>query len=118
MSVELLDNPRFFGFRVRRQIDGKTYQEYFSLKANGKRMRGAARAEVKAVAEARDATLKELQQKNRDRKDKEIEWIPRANSRHLVSNEAREERHAHSSIPGGCDVSRPWQDRQYHRFYC
>ena len=50
MSVELLDNPRFFGFRVRRQIDGKTYQEYFSLKANGKRMRGAARAEVKAVA--------------------------------------------------------------------
>ena len=69
MSVELLDNPRFFGFRVRRQIDGKTYQEYFSLKANGKRMRGAARAEVKAVAEARDATLKELQQKNRDRKD-------------------------------------------------
>ena len=33
MSVELLDNPRFFGFRVRRQIDGKTYQEYFSLKA-------------------------------------------------------------------------------------
>ena len=63
MSVELLDNPRFFGFRVRRQIDGKTYQEYFSLKANGKRMRGAARAEVKAVADARDTTLKELQQK-------------------------------------------------------
>ena len=58
MSVELLDNPSFFGFRVRRQIDGKTYQEYFSLKANGKRMRGAARAEVKAAADARDATLK------------------------------------------------------------
>ena len=41
MSVELLDNPRFFGFRVRRQIEGKTYQEYFSLKASGKRLRGA-----------------------------------------------------------------------------
>ena len=44
MSVELLDNPRFYGFRVRRQIDGKTYQEYFSLKENSKRMRGAKKA--------------------------------------------------------------------------
>ena len=44
MSVELLDNPRFHGFRVRRQIDGKTYQEYFSLKESGKRLRGAKRA--------------------------------------------------------------------------
>ena len=52
MSVELLDNPRFFGFRVRRQIEGKTYQEYFSLKENSKRMRGAKRAEVKAIADA------------------------------------------------------------------
>ena len=44
MSVELLDNPRFYGFRVRRQIDGKTYQEYFSLKENSKRMRGAKKS--------------------------------------------------------------------------
>ena len=32
MAVELLDTERFHGFRVRRQIAGKTYQEYFSLK--------------------------------------------------------------------------------------
>ena len=54
MSVELLDTPRFHGFRVRRQIAGKTFQEYFSLKENGKRIRGARRAEIKAEAEARD----------------------------------------------------------------
>jgi hypothetical protein len=52
MSVELLDTTRFHGFRVRRQIAGKTFQEYFSLKANGKRMRGADRAKVKAKAES------------------------------------------------------------------
>lgn len=57
MSVELLDSPRFHGYRVRRQIHGKTYQEYFPLKHNGKRLRGERRARVKAQAEARDAEL-------------------------------------------------------------
>ena len=63
MSVELLDTTRFHGFRVRRQIAGKTFQEYFSLKANGKRLRGADRAKVKAKAEARDAVLARQQAK-------------------------------------------------------
>lgn len=65
MSVELLDNDRFYGLRVRRQIDGKTYQEYFSLKADGKRLTGKARAAVKAQAEARDAELAGIQSKSR-----------------------------------------------------
>ncbi len=73
MSVELLDNPRFHGFRVRRQIDGKTYQEYFSLKENGKRLRGARRAAVKEIAEARDAELAKLQQKSKEKADREIQ---------------------------------------------
>lgn len=73
MSVELLDNPRFHGFRVRRQIEGKTYQEYFSLKQNGKRLRGAARAAVKEVAEKRDAELAVVQQRSKDKADKEIQ---------------------------------------------
>ena len=73
MSVELLDNPRFFGFRVRRQIEGKTYQEYFSLKEGGKRLRGVKRAAVKTVAEDRDAELARLQQRIRDKADKEIQ---------------------------------------------
>lgn len=63
MSVELLDTTRFHGFRVRRQIAGKTFQEYFSLKANGKRIRGAERAKVKAKAEARDSVLARQQAK-------------------------------------------------------
>jgi hypothetical protein len=63
MSVELLDTTRFHGFRVRRQIAGKTYQEYFSLKKDGKRLRGAPRAAVKAQAEERDEVLQKLQAK-------------------------------------------------------
>ena len=73
MSVELLDNPRFHGFRVRRQVEGKTYQEYFSLKENGKRLRGAKRAAVKEEAEKRDAELARLQAKAKDKADKEIQ---------------------------------------------
>jgi hypothetical protein len=63
MSVELLDTTRFHGFRVRRQIAGRTYQEYFSLKKDGKRVRGAERAKVKEGAEKRDAQLEKLQVK-------------------------------------------------------
>ena len=63
MSVELLDTTRFFGFRVRRQIAGQTFQEYFSLKKNGKRLRGADLAKVKAKAENRDAVLARQQSK-------------------------------------------------------
>ena len=70
MSVELLNNPRFYGYRVRRQIEGQTYQEYFSLKENSKRLRGAKKNEVKAVADSRDAELKALQQKQRDKNDR------------------------------------------------
>lgn len=72
MSVELLDTPRFFGYRVRRQIQGKTYQEYFSLKENGKRLRGERRATVKAQAEARDAQLERQQATLQRKRAKEI----------------------------------------------
>ncbi len=72
MSVELLDSPRFYGFRVRRQIAGKTYQEYFSLKDNGKRVRGAKRAAAKSQADVRDAELSVLQKKAREKAAKEV----------------------------------------------
>ena len=72
MSVELLDTPRFHGFRVRRQIDGKTYQEYFSLKEGGKRIRGAKRNAIKAQAGARDRELAELQSKAKDKAAREV----------------------------------------------
>lgn len=72
MSVELLDTARFHGFRVRRQIDGRTYQEYFSLKADGKRIRGAQRGAIKALAEARDVELAGQQQQARERVAREV----------------------------------------------
>lgn len=65
MSVELLDTSRFYGYRVRRQIGGKTYQEYFSLKQNGKRIRGEDRNKVKKKAESRDLVLQRSQTKAR-----------------------------------------------------
>ena len=65
MSVELLNTTRFFGFRVRRQIDGQTFQEYFSLKKNGKRLRGEERSQIQAKAENRDGVLAKLQKKTR-----------------------------------------------------
>lgn len=72
MSVELLDTPRFHGYRVRRQINGKTYQEYFSLKENGKRIRGAKRNGIKQTAEARDAELAKVQSESREKAAREV----------------------------------------------
>lgn len=72
MSVELLDTPRFFGYRVRRQILGKTYQEYFSLKENGKRLRGERRAQIKARAEDRDEALARQQHSLQQKRAKEV----------------------------------------------
>ena len=72
MSVELLDTPRFHGYRVRRQINGKTYQEYFSLKEGGRRIRGAKRERIRRKAEARDADLSGQQRNARDKAAREV----------------------------------------------
>ncbi|MEZ5558901.1 MAG: hypothetical protein R3E86_10235 [Pseudomonadales bacterium] len=61
MSVEFLDTERFYGYRVRRQVAGRAYQEYFPLNDGGRRLRGAERARVRARARARDAELAERQ---------------------------------------------------------
>ncbi len=84
MSVELLDTPRFFGYRVRRQILGKTYQEYFSLKDGGKRIRGDRRAEVKARAEARDAELARQQETLQRKRAKEVRLDGRGQVRGIL----------------------------------
>jgi len=84
MSVELLDTPRFHGFRVRRQINGKTYQEYFSLKANGKRIRGAQRAKIKGQAEARDAELARSQRSAKEKAAREVHIDSRGRVRGIL----------------------------------
>lgn len=63
MSVKLLDNDSFYGYRVRRTVNGKLYQEYFSLKANGKRASGAMRKRIEAQAKARDTELAQEQER-------------------------------------------------------
>ncbi|QQD18867.1 hypothetical protein I6N98_03095 [Spongiibacter nanhainus] len=62
MSVKLLDNKAFYGFRVRRTVAGELYQEYFSLKKDGKRLEGRQKKAVEKEAIARDAEL-EAEQK-------------------------------------------------------
>lgn len=98
MSVELLDNPRFHGFRVRRQVDGKTYQEYFSLKENGKRLRGAKRSSVKAKAEQRDGELSAEQAKNKDRADKEINLDEKGQVRGILCRLKREKSGSYTPV--------------------
>ena len=63
MSVKLIDNDAFYGYRVRRTVDGKLFQEYLSLKKDGKRMGPKLRKEVLKTAEARDEELLAMQKK-------------------------------------------------------
>ena len=67
MSVKLLDNEAFYGYRVRRTVSGKLYQEYFSLKRDGQRLLGRQRKSVEQQALRRDQELAELQGKARQR---------------------------------------------------
>lgn len=67
MSVKLLDNAAFYGYRVRRTVNGKQFQEYFSLKRAGERLQGRAKKAVELAAFRRDEELEQLQNKTRER---------------------------------------------------
>jgi len=67
VSVKLLDNEAFYGYRVRRTVSGQLYQEYFSLKQNGNRLQGRSKKQVEQAALARDAELAQLQDKTREK---------------------------------------------------
>ena len=71
MSVKLIDNDAFYGYRVRRTVDGKLFQEYLSLKKGGKRMGATAQKKVLSQAKARDLELEEAQRKAKERKKSE-----------------------------------------------
>jgi len=57
VSIKLLDNEAFYGYRVRRTVNGKLYQEYFSLKKDGRRMGPKLKKQVERKAIARDEEL-------------------------------------------------------------
>lgn len=67
MSVKLLDNDAFYGYRVRRTVNGKLYQEYFSLKKNGERIQGRSKKLIEQAALHRDEELAQLQNKMREK---------------------------------------------------
>lgn len=61
MSVKLIDNAAFYGYRVRRSVAGKLHQEYFSLKIGGKRASNSVKKVVKEQAKKRDDVLAQQQ---------------------------------------------------------
>lgn len=63
MSVKLLDNEAFYGYRVRRTVNGKLYQEYYSLKKAGKRIGPRLKRKVELEAIERDEALIEEQKR-------------------------------------------------------
>lgn len=67
MSVKLLDNDAFYGYRVRRTVNGKLYQEYFSLKQDGDRVQGRNKKLVEQAAVRRDEELAQMQNKIREK---------------------------------------------------
>ncbi len=75
MSVKLIDNEAFYGFRVRRTVNGRLYQEYMSLKKGGKRLGPRQTRSVERLAEARDEELRQEQQKSRQRRKPELCFI-------------------------------------------
>lgn len=67
MSVKLLDNEAFYGYRVRRTVNGQLYQEYFSLKQNGEKAQGRNKKLIEQAALHRDEELAQLQDKTREK---------------------------------------------------
>jgi len=63
VSVKLLDNEAFYGYRVRRTVNGKLYQEYYSLKRAGKRLGPKLSRAVELEAIDRDEVLSEEQKR-------------------------------------------------------
>jgi hypothetical protein len=61
MSVKLLDNKAFYGYRVRRTVAGELFQEYFSLKRDGRRLEGRQKKAIEKEAIARDQELEAQQ---------------------------------------------------------
>lgn len=93
MSVKLIDNKAFYGYRVRRTVDEKLYQIYFSLKKNGKRMNPKQQANVMAEAEELDQELTDMQalarlpnEKNCFHKDGTIKGISFLNKKEKSGN--------------------------------
>jgi hypothetical protein len=72
VSVKLIDNEAFYGYRVRRAVNGELYQEYFSLKQNGKRFSARQSRLVGKEAYRRDDELAEAQHKSKQSRKSEL----------------------------------------------
>jgi hypothetical protein len=71
-----LDNDAFYGYRVRRTVNGKLYQEYYSLKKSGKRMGPRLMKAVEREAIARDEELQKKQERSKKQRKAEMSFKP------------------------------------------
>jgi len=74
MAVKLIDHDKFYGLRVRRTINRRLYQEYYSLKKDGTRI-SINSIEGKIIggeASARDNVLELMQIKDKLRRKAEL----------------------------------------------
>lgn len=78
MSVYLINNPSFYGYRVRRVIDGTPHQQYYSLTKDGKRVGGEDKKAIEKQAKLHDEKLAKLQEKVRKERDKACQPSQRA----------------------------------------
>lgn len=72
VSVKLIDNEAFYGYRVRRAVNGQLYQEYFSLKNEGKRLNARQSKAIAKKAQDRDEALMHEQQKSKMKRKSEL----------------------------------------------
>ncbi|THB67832.1 MAG: hypothetical protein D6B27_03725 [Gammaproteobacteria bacterium] len=78
MSVKLIDNNNFYGYRARRSIAGKTEQQYFSLIKNGEKIDGWEKDRILRAAESYDRSLLRKQKAATEQKTKELKHTERA----------------------------------------
>ncbi|THB74738.1 MAG: hypothetical protein D6B28_01735 [Gammaproteobacteria bacterium] len=80
MSVKLIDNDSFYGYRARRYVDGATVQQYFSLMKSGKRVTGWEKDRILRAAESYDRNLERKQKETARDRQKELKHTSRAKS--------------------------------------
>ncbi len=80
MSVKLIDNDSFYGFRARRYVNGATVQQYFSLMKSGKRVTGWEKDRIFRAAESFDRNLERKQKETARDRQKELKHTSRAKS--------------------------------------
>ncbi len=75
MSLKLINNDSFYGFRSRRSINGVVHQKYYSLKKNGKKIVGKEKEAIRKEALAYDKELEQKQKEHKRQRESEFKHL-------------------------------------------